>query len=162
MRRLAAATLLVAVLWAGNMAPATAGDDGGAGDACRLLTRAEIRRALGQEAARPTQDLGSAFCEWRLKPTAQRAPGQVNTLVEQGRAAKRDFAAASAFADAVVIDGVGRRAVFVPSWGAIFVLGPGRTLFTVQVSLYTSDALPVTDGVQESLVALATRAEARL
>lgn len=172
MRRLAAAALVAVAVAATVTGPATAGSAGAASgrgseavtDPCKLLTRAEVAAAWDQPAGRPQRLLGPTFCQWDLAATAERAAGQVNTLLERGSAARRDFRLARRLGDtgASTVAGLGRKAFFAPDTGTLFVLADRRTLFYVQANVFAPDATRITEGTLDTLVALATRAEARV
>jgi hypothetical protein len=165
MRRLAAAALTAAALLVAATPAAADGDHGDAGgDPCHLLRRKEISRVLGQQAGPPTRSLGPMFCQWTLAATPTRAPGQVNTLLERGKAAPRDYRLGRDLAGARLepVDGLGKKAFFTPETGTLFVLAAGPTLYYVQANLYDADANRLTEGLKDLLVALARRAEARV
>jgi hypothetical protein len=162
-RRVAPLRVVVAVA----IAVAIAGGASGAGAVradgpCELLTRREISTALGQPARKTDFDLGPTFCQWRLAATTERAVGQVNTLLERGERAVRDFRVVSEFVDAVPVPGIGKQAYYLPSTGALFVRDRGRTLFNVQVLVYDPDGTRRVDGLQDLVVDLTRRAGARV
>jgi hypothetical protein len=159
MTRYAAALGAVVVLAIVVARPAVAGAEP---EPCALLTRSRIAAVLDQRAGKGSDELGPTFCQWRLRATPTRAPGQVNALVEHGRRAKADFAAVKRIVDAEPVDGPGRDARYVPSSGTLWVLGAGPTLFYVQANIYDLDRNRVTDGLLDQLLALATQAEAKL
>lgn len=163
MRRRAAATCalvaLCAVAW-----PTPGGAGRGDADPCALLTRKEITRVFGQKAAPPSRSLGPTFCQWTLAATPTQAPGQVNVVLESGRAATRDYKMGARLAGTLAepVAGLGRKAFFTLDTGTLFVLAPGPTLFYVQANVYDGDANRVTDGLKDKLIELATAAEARV
>ena len=160
MRRVAAVLVWVAAVLVGAT-PVGAADDPAP---CDLLTRKEIRRVFDQKAAAPTQELGPTFCQWVLAATADRAPGQVNALLETGKAAKRDYRLGRQLAGSLAerVDDLGKKAFFTPDTGTIYVLAPGPALFYLQANVYDAEANRITDGLRDQLVELATDAEARL
>ena len=166
MRRLAGLVLalgglgLLGVL--GGALPAAAGEP--RVGPCDLLTRKEVRAAFGQPAGRPSSELGPAFCQWQLAATDLHAPGQVNTLLERGKAAKRDYRLGERLAGPLAqpIAGLGTKAFFTPDTNTLFVLTAGPTLLYVQANVYDADANRISDGLLETMVDLATRAEGRV
>lgn len=160
MRRLTAALLTVATLVV-TATPAAAADDV---EPCDLLARRQITRVFGQRAGKPVDSLGPTFCQWKLAATDTRAPGQVNVLLETGKAAKRDYKLGKRLAGTAAepVDDLGKKAFLSPDTGTLYVLLEGPSLFYVQANVYDADANRITDGVKDQLVTLATRAEARL
>jgi len=156
----AALALVALALPAG---PALAADDRrSGGNPCKMLTRGEVADAFAQPAAKGSRALGPTFCQWDLVATAERAVGQVNGLLERGKAANRDFRLAGDFADTVAVEGIGRKALYTPSSTTLWVLEAGPTLFYIQANVFAPDGSRVTEGVLDVLTGLATRAEARV
>lgn len=164
MRRVVAtlAAAVVAVTGVGLAGvPAGAADEV---DSCDLLTRKEITQAFGQRARAGDDDLIEGVCQWRLKRSEVRSPGQVNAMVIRGADARAQFRLAqSLFSESnVAIDGLGREALYSSESGVVWVLVDNRTAFYVQGNVYDADANRITDGLQDTLTTLATTAEARL
>ncbi|MBM3659265.1 MAG: hypothetical protein FJW95_07145 [Actinobacteria bacterium] len=139
----------------------------GAGDLprpCDLLTRRQLTKAFGQPAGKPDDSLGPAFCQWTLAATPTRAPGQVNVVLETGARAKGGYATGERLAgtQAEPIADLGKKAFFAADTGTLFVLAAGPTLFYVQGNVYDAAANRATDGLKDTLTALAAKAEARL
>ena len=165
MTRLVGAVLagvaLVALALPAGTAVAADGRTSGS-NPCKMLTRGEVSDAFAQPATKGSRALGPTFCQWDLSATADRAVGQVNGLLERGKAATRDFRLAADFADTEAIEGVGRRALYTPSSTTLWVLDRGPTLFYVQANVFSPDGSRVTEGMLDRLTGLAARAEARV
>ena len=162
MRRVVA-TLAAAVVAVTALAGVPAGAAGEV-DSCGLLTRKEITQAFGQRARAGDDDLIEGVCQWRLKRSDVRSPGQVNAMVIRGGDARAQFTLAqSLFSESnVAIDGLGREALYSSESGVVWVLVDNQTAFYVQGNVYDADANRITDGLQDTLTALAEKAEARL
>ncbi|MFA5884349.1 MAG: hypothetical protein WDA60_10900 [Acidimicrobiia bacterium] len=167
MRTLVALALVATVAIAGGASASPAGAAVGPAArpaSCKLLKNAEITAALDQPAGPGTDEIVPEVCQWPLLATADRAPGTVNSFVERGARAREDFAIAVDFAagEGERVPDLGRKAVYNPSVGALYVLADRSTLFYVQANLYAADKTRITDGLRESLVELANRVEPRV
>lgn len=159
MRRLAAAAVvLAAVIASGGTATAKKHDD-----PCALLKRKEITAALDQPAGSGSADLSPLVCDWPLFPTSERAAGTVHALVERGAQAREDFAIATDLAadGGDVVRGLGRKALFTPALGVIYVLADRSTLYYIQ-ALYPRESTPDDAVMRAALIELAEKAGARV
>jgi len=167
MRALAAlalvATAVLAAVGAVDAAPAWAAGAAATPASCKLLKTAEVTAAMDQPAGPVNAGPVPEVCAWPLFATSDHAAGSVYLFLERGPKAKRDFTLAFDFneADRVRLTGLGRKAFYARSLSTVWVLENRSTLFYVQ-GIYPRDAGPEAGALQDSLVRLAKRAEARL
>ena len=163
MRSLAALALVATAAIAGGFGASPAGAVG-IPRPCTLLKPAEITAAVDQPAGPGTDELVPHVCQWSLIATADRAAGTVNAFVERGKRSKRDYALGAKLnaEDVERVTGLGRKAFYAPSTGALWVLEDASTLYYVQANVYDVDATRITTGVKDALVELAKQAEARI
>ena len=161
MKHYVALAVFAAAVWAGGMA--TSASATSKPESCALLRAKEISEALTQPASKAAPSSVPEVCDWRLDSTATRPIGSVHTLVQRGSVARRSYALAADFHadDREPLAGLGRKAFYAPSLGAVWVLEDTSTVFYVQGVYPTGSTLDAAD-LRDALVRLAGRAEARL
>jgi hypothetical protein len=134
-------------------------------ESCGLLRTAEVSQALAQPSVGPAAGAAPLVCDWALEPTATRPAGAVSVYLRRGDDARDAFAMAKAFhgqdSPVVRVKGLGQRAFYVPSVGAVYVLENSDTLLSVQ-GVYPTGSTVDTAALQQALVGLAGTAARRL
>jgi hypothetical protein len=158
-RATVAAVLLGAALAGAVPGPAMAGRDTPVPAACKLLERSEIAEVLGVEAGRGRKGGVGPTCLWKVAGGSAEGGGEIGTLLERGRSARRSFRIARSFAeDELPIDDLGRAAFF--ALDTVYVLVTKRTLIYVQGVFTDTSTVDVT-ALEASLVDLARIAAER-
>jgi len=134
-------------------------------ESCRLLRTAEVTEALAQPSVGPAAGAAPLVCDWSLQPTDSRPAGAVSVYLQRGVDAREAFALAKEFhgqgTTLVRVKGLGQRAFYAPSVGAVYVLEDAETLLSIQ-GVYPTGSTVDAAGLQQALVGLAGKAERRV
>jgi hypothetical protein len=157
MRARMATALVTGAFVISAVVPAAAGRQEPAASACKLLERTEIAAVFGAEVGRARKGGVGPTCLWKVAGGSGEGGGEIGTLLQRGRSARKSFELARSVAGGaeVPIQGLGRAAFFVAGLDTVYVLETKRILIYVQgVFAATGGTVDVTD-LQSKLVALA-------
>jgi len=134
-------------------------------ESCGLLRTTEVTQALQQPSVGPAAGAAPLVCDWTLQPTDTRPAGAVSVYLRRGDDAREAFALAKDFHQqdkAVVrVRGLGQRAFYAPTVGAVYVLEDADTLLSIQ-GVYPTGSTVDAAALQAALVGLAGKATGRV